>query len=294
VVCTDWSLVNDSKMLGFMFLPARDWGMEEATKEERVQKIIDAGVDQFGGESCPELVVKLVQEGKISMDRIDASIRRILRLKFEMGLFDQPFVDVENSVNVVGNSNFKAVASLAHRKSMVLLKNDTISGAPLLPLKKGLKVYLKNVNRSKLDGYATVVEKPEEADVAIIRLECPFSKLKGSGMLGKFIRGGDLDFQGKEKEEILDLLAKVPTVVDITLTRPAVIPEIAAASKALIGSFSSPDEALLDVIFGNFNPRGKLPFELPFSMEAVRNQMEDVPYDSKNPVFPFGFGLGYN
>lgn len=52
--------------------------------------------------------------------------------------------------------------------------------------------------------------------------------------------------------------------------------------------------AILDVIFGKFNPSGKLPFELPSSMEAVRKQMSDVPYDSENPLFPFGHGLSYS
>jgi hypothetical protein len=53
------------------------------------------------------------------------------------------------------------------------------------------------------------------------------------------------------------------------------------------------DNALFDVIFGKFNPVGKLPFELPSSMEAVRNQLEDVPFDSKDPLFEFGYGLSY-
>jgi len=62
----------------------------------------------------------------------------------------------------------------------------------------------------------------------------------------------------------------------------------------LIANFGSSDDALLDVIFGDFNPGGKLPFELPSSMEAVRNQKEDVPFDSENPLFRFGFGLSYS
>ncbi len=82
-------------------------------------------------------------------------------------------------------------------------------------------------------------------------------------------------------------------MVDIYLDRPAVIPEIAAASKGLLANFGASDEALLDVIFGKVNPSAKLPFEMPSSMEAVRNQKEDVPYDSENPLFSFGFGLSY-
>jgi beta-glucosidase len=104
---------------------------------------------------------------------------------------------------------------------------------------------------------------------------------------------GDLDFKDKEKSEILDLLNKVPTIVDIYLDRPAVIPEIASASKGLIANYGSGDKALLDIVFGNFNPQGRLPVELPSSMDAVRKQKEDVPYDSENPLYKFGFGLHY-
>ncbi|MBV9230721.1 MAG: glycoside hydrolase family 3 C-terminal domain-containing protein, partial [Chloroflexi bacterium] len=75
--------------------------------------------------------------------------------------------------------------------------------------------------------------------------------------------------------------------------RPAVIPEIAAQSAALLADFGASDAAVLDVIFGRFSPSGKLPFELPSSMEAVRKQKEDVPYDSDNPLFPFGHCLAY-
>ena len=99
--------------------------------------------------------------------------------------------------------------------------------------------------------------------------------------------------KGKEKAEILDLLHKVPTIVDIYLGRPAVIPEISAASKGLLANYGSNDKALLDVIFGNFNPAGKLHVEMPSSMDAVWMQKEDVPYDSENPLYPFGFGLQY-
>jgi beta-glucosidase len=94
-------------------------------------------------------------------------------------------------------------------------------------------------------------------------------------------------------EGIMKILNSVPSVVDIYLDRPAVIPEIAAASKGLLANFGASDEALLDVLFGEINPSAKLPFEMPSSMEAVRNQKEDVPYDSENPLFPFGFGLSY-
>ena len=81
--------------------------------------------------------------------------------------------------------------------------------------------------------------------------------------------------------------------MDIYLDRPAVIPEIAAQSAALLANFGASDAALLDVIFGRCAPSGKLPFELPSSVEAVQRQKEDLPYDSENPLFAFGHGLTY-
>ena len=88
-------------------------------------------------------------------------------------------------------------------------------------------------------------------------------------------------------------MARIPTIVDIYLDRPAVIPEIAEMSTGLLANFGASDAAVLDVLFGRFTPSAKLPFEMPSSMESVRKQKEDVPYDSENPLFPFGYGLTY-
>jgi beta-glucosidase len=176
---------------------------------------------------------------------------------------------------------------------MILLKNDTVNQKAVLPLKKGIKIYIENIEPDVASAFGTLVKKPEDADFAIIRIKSPSQPLEGAGLLGRMFSNGDLDFKEKELAEILSLLNKVPTIVDIYLDRPAVIPEIAAASRGLIANFGSNDKALLDIVFGNFNPQGRLPIEMPSSMEAVRNQKEDLPYDSENPLFAFGFGLGY-
>ena len=214
-------------------------------------------------------------------------------MKFVQGLFDDPFVNPDLALKTIGKPEFRAAGELAQRRSMVLLKNDTIDNNPVLPLKKGIKIYIENLDPAVASVYGTVVKKPGEADYAIIRLKSPSQPLKGAGLLGRMFSSGDLDFKEKEKAEILSLLNKVPAIVDIYLDRPAVIPEIAAASKGLVANYGSNDKALLDVIFGDFNPQGKLPVEMPSSMEAVRTQKEDLPYDSGNPLYPFGFGLSY-
>ena len=101
VVCTDWGLITDSQLPDTVW-PARAWGVEHLSGAERVRKALDAGVDQFGGESCPELVVELVTTGRLSEARLDQSVRRLLRLKFQLGLFDNPFVDEALVPQVLG------------------------------------------------------------------------------------------------------------------------------------------------------------------------------------------------
>ena len=291
VVCTDWGLVTDTKLGTFNFV-ARAWGVEKLNTEERVQRIIDAGVDQLGGENLPDVIVKLVKEGKLSEKRINESITRLLRLKFELGLFDNPFVDEKKAGEIVGNAEFMNAGQEAMRKSLTLLKNDNHT-LPLAPNK--LKIYIKNINPKVAGEYGTVVSDPKQADIAIIRLQTPnypIAETKGN-FIAQLFHFGDLDFKGQQLQDVLDLEKTVPTVVDIYLDRPAVIPEINQNAKALIANYGASDAALLDVVFGKYKPQGHLPIELPSSMEAVRNQKEDMPYDSKDPLYKFGTGLSY-
>jgi beta-glucosidase len=233
------------------------------------------------------LIIQLVREGRVSEERIDQSVRRLLRDKFKLGLFDDPYVNVDAAEKIVGQVEFKKAGGLAQRKSIVLLKNEKNT----LPLKSGLKIYVENIKPEAIKPYGEVAKDASKADIAILRLNAPYEKRKG--MMESFFHAGDLDFKDIERERILNILNKVPTVVDIYLERPAVIPEIAEKCTALLGNFGASDEAVLDVIFGKFAPQGKLPFELPSSMDAVRKQKEDVPHDSENPLFEFGHGLSY-
>jgi beta-glucosidase len=120
----------------------------------------------------------------------------------------------------------------------------------------------------------------------------PIPEAKGNPIAG-FFQFGDLDFKDQQLDSILTLEKTVPTVVDIYLDRAAIIPEINQNAKALIANYGATDAALLDVVFGKYKPGGHLPIELPSSMDAVRNQKEDLPHDSKDPVYKFGFGLNY-
>lgn len=292
IVCTDWGLVTDREIMG-RTMYARAWGVEQLSRLERVKKILDAGCDQFGGEDCPELIVELVESGQISAARIDESARRLLREKFRLGLFDNPYLDLDHALATVGQPAFRAAGELAQRKSLVLLKNGKAAAAPFLPLTGRPKLYVEKINPAIAAQYGDVVADPAAADLAILRLQCPWQPRTGGDFLESLFHAGDLDFMEPEKSRLLAILQQVPTVVDIYLDRPAVIPEIAAGAAALIANFGASDAAVLDVIFGHFAPTGKLPFELPSSMDAVRQQKEDLPYDSANPLFPFGYGLSY-
>ena len=287
VICSDWGLVSDATVFGLTLKAASAWGVEHLSPEQRMIKLLDAGIDQIGGETIPEMLVALVENGTVSEKRLDSSVRRLLLDKFRLGLFDNPYVDISQVNITVGKPAFVQAGENAQRKSLVLLKN----ASQFLPLTDTPKIYIENIDPDIAARFGKVVEKPTQADLAIIRIEAPY--YPHDGLLEGFFHSGDLDFKGKEKARILNLLKTVPTVVDIYLDRAAVIPEIAENSAALIANFGATDEIVLEAIWGHFSPTGKLPFEMPSSMAAVKAQKEDVPYDSKAPLFPFDFGLSY-
>jgi beta-glucosidase len=293
VICTDWAITEGHRIFGFEVMPARAWGVEHLTVQERCAKAIEAGVDQFGGQESPHNLVELVRAGVLTESRIDESARRLLALKFKLGLFDDPFVDADAAESLTGTTEYIEAGLEAQRRSVVLLKvGELPDGTAALPIRNHPKLYVENTSSEVAGRYADVVASPSEADVAVLRLQTPYQP-KGRGFLARMFHHGDLDFKGKEKQRILEILDATPTIVDIHLERAAVIPEIAEASAGLIATFGITDEVLMEAVFGVFNPTGKLPLELPSSMEAVRAQKEDVPYDSKDPLFEFGHGLSY-
>jgi beta-glucosidase len=284
VVCTDWGIISDSK-LG----EARAWGVEDLTPRQRIKKVIEAGCDQFGGEFVPELIVELVEAGELAEERINVSVKRILRDKYRLGLFDNPYVDEQEALKIAGNESFVEKGKQAQAKSMVLLKNDD-----LLPLKEGTKIYADGMtDLSGLEKYAVLVKKPADADVIVTRIATPWQKREGGSLLENFFRGGRLYYSDEELGEILELIEQKPSVVIANLYRPSVLTEINEQCGALMADFDTSDEVLTDVLFGKREANGKLPFELPSSQEAVEKQMEDLPYDSENPLYPFGFGLSF-
>ena len=290
VICTDWGIIS-----------GRHWGVDELSIKERYKKSILAGVDQYGGESSPEYIIDLVREEEIPEERIDYSVRKILINKFELGLFDNPFVDESNVNTVVGIESHVVKGLEAQRKSIVLLNNRTIEGKAILPIKKMNKIFSDGFNLEVLERYCEIVQKPEDADYILLQLGTVFNGNQPSGIdrpidnfLSSMFPNSDLNFN----EEILSKVRKYSslgnliTVVD--LNRPAILKEIDSLSQGLIGVFGVLDETVLDVVFGDFNPSGKLPFDIPSSMKEVEEQKSDVPDDTVNPTFKYGYGLSYS
>lgn len=291
IVCSDWGLITDTVIAG-QDMPARAWGVESLSELQRAAMVLNAGVDQFGGEQRPELIVELVETGVITEDRLDVSVRRLMREKFALGLFENPFVDVEDAVRVVGNSYFRRIGNETQRKAYTLLANND----NILPLNTAdnTKFYIEGIEASYLQARnLSVVSTPEEADLALVRLQAPYEPRPG-GFEANY-HAGSLEYNATEKARQAAIYTAVPTIVDIYLDRPAAIPEIADSAKALLANFGASPDALLDVLFGvdGAQPLGKLPFDLPRSMAAVEASKEDVPFDTENPVFRFGDGLRY-
>jgi beta-glucosidase len=286
IVCTDWGLLTDHEILGEMH-EARAWGVEHLTVAERAAKALDAGADQFGGEACPETVVELVRRGRISEERLDISVSRLLREKFVLGVFDNPYVDPDLAEDIVGNSEFRSAGEAAQRRSLTVLVNRDRT----LPVtSQRPKLYVEGIDAHTAARYGDVVDDAAEADLAVLRLHTPY-ELRDNRFESLF-HSGRLDFTEGELKPILRLLETVPTIVFLNLERPAVVPEIAERSAALVADYGASDEALLDVAFGRARAEGRLPFEMPRSMAAVESSRPDVPHDTTDPLFPYGAGLG--
>ena len=288
IVCSDWGILADPDRAGADLTDPMDHGVEDLDVYTQTEKALNAGIDQFGGNDNPQLIIKLVEDGRITEARLDHSVRKLLRQKFLLGLFENPYVDEKEAMNDLARPEDVKLGLETMIRSTVLLKNED----DILPLKNSPKVYVQNMDKDLAAEYFEVVDDIQDADIALLRLEAPYEPREG--LVEGFFHQGRLNFTVEELQEFTQIMSQKPTIVSIYLERPLVIPEISERAAALLGHFSISDEALFKLISGSGRPEGKLPFELPSSIEAVEKQKEDVPYDSENPLYPFGFGLNYN
>ncbi len=145
-------------------------------------------------------------------------------------------------------------------------------------------------------GYGwTVVTDPAQADVAIVRTAAPYETLHPGYIFGSFQHERDLGFRegNPDYEAIKRISAQVPTIVTVYLDSPAILTNVREQASALLANFGTNDAALLDVLTGCATPEGRLPFELPSSMQEVEAQRSDLPHDTARPLYPIGFGRSY-
>ncbi|MDR0481604.1 MAG: glycoside hydrolase family 3 protein [Cellulomonadaceae bacterium] len=285
IVVSDWELVNDNHV-GDQVLPARAWGVESLTAPERMMKILQAGGDQFGGEECTEILLQLVRSGKISQDRLNESVRRILLVKFQLGLFDNPFVDEDAAETIVGQSSFIEAGYRAQAECTTVLANKQNT----LPLAHVGKVYVEGIDPEIASRLGTVVTDPAEADLAIVRLSTPFDQ-RNDLFLEAMFHQGSLDFPPGLVIRLQRIAAVVPLVIDVMLERPAILTPLLPFASAITASFGSSSQAWVDAVTGTITARGRLPFDIPRSMDAVRSSRSDVPHDTEDPLFHMGDGL---
>lgn len=283
------------------------WGAENLSITERYKKTMEAGVNLYSGTADPSKLLETVNSGMVDMKLVDESVFRLLMEKFQLGLFENPYVDEDAAEKIVGNANFKARADLALRKSIVLLRNEN----NILPVKPKMKLYVESYFQ-KTDAPSshvydttdsrynvTFVKTPEEADAVVLWL------MPAAG--GLFSSQGKPIYLSLSKNNIdvnyvKTLTAKKPTVLAINYTNPWVIDEVYNASapgniKAVIATFNTTLDALLDVVTGKFNPTGKIPFTTPVSEAAVEKQLSDVPGYLKGkdyPLFKYNEGISYS
>jgi beta-glucosidase len=212
----------------------------------------------------------------------------LLREKFVLGLFDQPFIDADRAVATIGRADFVAEGEAAQRAAIVRL-TAADSGPAALPLAGDQAVYVESIAPAAAARLGQVVDDPSDADLAVLRINAPFEPRPGG--FESFFHAGSLEFASGERERIVTICRQLPTIIVLFLDRPAVVPEIAEAAAALLVEFGARDDAVADVLLGAAQAQGRLPFDLPSSMRAVAESRSDVPYDTADPLFRFGDGI---
>lgn len=194
VLCTDWGITRD--ITSVSKFEGKPFGVEGLTVAERHYKAIDAGMDQFGGNNDMGPVLEAYELGvaelgeEVMRARFEESAVRLLINIFRVGLFENPYLEVEETKAIVGNSEFMKAGFDAQLKSIVMLKNSNKS----LPMKTKQKVYVPQryiapttnwwgittepktidaFNMEVVAKYFDVVDSPEEADFALVGIESP-------------------------------------------------------------------------------------------------------------------------
>ncbi|MCQ2238569.1 MAG: glycoside hydrolase family 3 C-terminal domain-containing protein [Bacteroidaceae bacterium] len=363
VACTDWNIMFDNNAVEAF--GGMCWGVENVPVAERHFMILEAGVDQFGGQNDKGPVLEAYKiwsdkYGKESADeRFQKSAYRLLLNVFRTGLFENPYLDPEETKAIVGNPEFMKAGYEAQLKSVVMVKNHEKA----LPVAEKKNVYVAKrhfvrtvgmmgasgedkwdypVSLDLVKKYYNVVEDPKDADFALVFINEPSTgagydvKDREKGGTGYVpvslqyndytatyaretsIAGGDpkenftnRSYKGKtvkaankdDMQVVLDTkkaMGDKPVVVALNTGRPVVVSEFEGAADALLVTFSTSSQSVLDIVSGKAEPSGLLPMDMPVSMKAVEEQMEDVSHDfecykdADGNEYKFAFGMNWS
>lgn len=304
VVMTDLLRVK----LGYEGIIQTDWGMKH------VDAII-AGADAVGGAGQRE-ITRIV--AGVPAAELDDHVRRILLVKFKMGLFENPYVDSEMASKLVGSEANKAVALEAAERSLTLLKADDI---PELDGKRLLVAGILADDADALSSGWKAAGSPGNSILAALQKRLGISMTTYIGgdvsKIGSAVPGSNvavvvvgekagthepewgyktLEFPEAQLNLIRELhKAGIPMITVVLLGRPYVMEEVVELSDAVIIAYrpgvTMGAEAITEALLGKSEIGGKLPVQIPKSMEQVIAQREDLPADIPEPLFEIGFGL---
>jgi beta-glucosidase len=322
-------LVNGvlKKELGFSGFVVSDWqgidkidGQSGFTADE-VRAAINSGIDMvmvpYDYQKFLDTLRGEVQAGRVSMARIDDANRRILTKKVQLGLFERPFTD-RRYTDTIGSAKHRALARQAVRESQVLLRNDGV-----LPLSRDSKIFVAGKNADDIGNQAggwTITWQgssgaitPGTTILQGIRDKAGASKVTyskdGTGIDGGYRaavavvgetpyaegmgdRPGGMSLDAEDLATVQRLKASgVPVVVVLVSGRPLDIAGELPGWNALLESWLPGTEGggVADVLFGDYNPTGKLPVTW---MNNVSQQPINAG-DGQRALFPYGFGLRY-
>ena len=309
--------------LGFRGFVVSDWAAIDQLPGDYTQDVemaINAGIDMVMVPERYELFIStlksLVTQGKVTMNRINDAVRRILTKKFEAGLFEHPYTN-RSLTDSVGSVPHRTVARQAVRESLVLLKKKD----GILPLpKENVRIHVAGKNADNL-GYQcggwTISWQGGSGDITEgttilegLRQVAPGASITfsqdGSGAAAADVGivvigetpyaegGGDRKNLSLSPEDIRAVRtvkkAGIPTIVILVSGRPLILSPILHFSDVLIAAWlpGSEGQGVADVLFGDYQPRGRLSHSWPRSMEQIPINVGDSDYD---PLFPYDFGL---
>ena len=321
IIQTDWGMIwAIQEGLGTMT------GREVSDEEAIIIGVTQSRVDGIGGESINliDQMENLVGEGKIDEDIITAAAKRIVLEKFQLGVFENPYVDVQHAIEFVGNEEHTALNLEAARKSMTLLKNDGI-----LPLTAdaGQTILVCGPRAGDMDslvgGWSSfqdgltiadaVAEYAGEKDSVIYisdDVEAIAEAAKTAAVI--IVSVGEPSYQHDPpwgystleitpvQQEILDAVKAAapdkPIITVVTGGRPYILTWCDENTNAILEAYYPGQQggiAIAETLFGLNNPTGKTPIQFPRDMESVNEQAGDVSFDLENPLYDYGWGLSY-